>query len=358
MRKLATVVAVFIVIAFLQLPIFAETSSGHQHEEGEECACEVAETKDITVSVEELQTIDEELRERLSNLEEMTNMLYELIGSKLSSEDFEAFSYELENRLANIEQELLNLKATVETGLPAVRDMIYELSSNLASLENRLTEYINLAVAEANEELKSNILEEINQKISDIEVTLDIHDSDILKLYDITSTLTNEIEKIGASIPDVSPLQESIEAISLRVDMHDQDIVNIFDTLSTKANLSDIEELSLRIQNLEEVVNAYQNSDTSDRISLLEEYANMIYDTLNTKASFEDVEQMIVPLKERMNNISSALQSITTKVNSQDVDIIKLYYSIAQLSEELRRLAGRLSLIETMVRELYQKSGK
>jgi chromosome segregation ATPase len=140
--------------------------------------------------------------------------------------------------------------------------------------------------------------------------------------------------------------------------LHDQDIVNIFDTLSTKANLSDIEELSLRIQNLEEVVNAYQNSDTSDRISLLEEYANMIYDTLNTKASFEDVEQMIVPLKEEMNNISSALRSITTKVNSQDIDIIKLYNSIAQLSEELQRLAGRLSLIETIVRELYQKSGK
>jgi len=140
--------------------------------------------------------------------------------------------------------------------------------------------------------------------------------------------------------------------------MHDQDIVNIFDALSTKANLSDIEELSSRLQNLEEVVNSYQNSDVSDRISLLEEYANMIYDTLNTKASLEDVEQQIAPLKEEMNNISSALQSITTKVNSQDVDIIKLYNSIAQLTEELQRLAGRLSLIETMVRELYQKSGK
>ncbi|WP_372589031.1 hypothetical protein QQE94_06455 [Fervidobacterium pennivorans subsp. shakshaketiis] len=358
MRKLVTVVAVFLLIAFLQLPIFAETSSGHQHEEGEECACEIADAKDITVSVEVLQTIDEELRERLSNLEEITNMLYELIGSKLSGEDFEVFSYELKNRLDDIEQEVLNLKASVETGLPAMRDMIYELSSNLASLENRLTEYINLAVAQANEELKSNILEEINQKISDIEVTLDIHDSDILKLYDITSTLTNEIEKIEASIPDVSPLQESIEAISLRLDMHDQDIVNIFDTLSTKANLSDIEELSSRLKNLEEVVNAYQNSDMSDRISLLEEYANMIYDTLNTKVSLEDVEQMIVPVKEEMNNISSALQAITTKVNSHDVDIIKLYNSIAQIAEELQRLTGRVSLIETMVRELYQKSGK
>lgn len=358
MRKLVTIFAVFALIAFLQVSIFAETGSGHQHEEGEECACEIAEAKDITVSVEELQPTDEELRERLSNLEEITNMLYELIGSKLSSEDFEVFSYELENRLANIEQELLNLKATVETGLPAVRDMIYELSSNLASLENRLTEYINLAVAQASEEVKSSVFEEINQKIADIEVTLDIHDSDILKLYDITSTLTNEIEKIEASIPDVSPLQESIEAISLRVDMHDQDIVNIFDTLSTKANLSDIEELSSRIQNLEEVVNVYQNSDISDRISLLEEYANMIYDTLNTKASLEDIEQMIVPVKEEMNNISSALQSITTKVNSHDIDIIKLYNSIVQLTEELQRLAGRLSLIETMVRELYQKSEK
>ncbi|AFG35453.1 hypothetical protein Ferpe_1377 [Fervidobacterium pennivorans DSM 9078] len=358
MRRLVTIFAVFALIAFLQVSIFAETSSGHQHEEGEECACELAEAKDITVSAEELQTIEEELRERLSNLEEITNMLYELIGSKLSSEDFEVFTYELKNRLADIEQELLNLKATTETGLPTMRDMIYELSSNLASLENRLTEYINLAVAQASEEVKAKIFDETNQKIADIEVTLDIHDSDILKLYDITSTLTNEIQRIEASIPDVSPLQESIETISLRVGMHDQDIVNIFDALSTKANLSDIEELSSRLQNLEEVVNSYQNSDVSDRISLLEEYANMIYDTLNTKASLEDVEQQIAPLKEEMNNISSALQSITTKVNSQDVDIIKLYNSIAQLTEELQRLAGRLSLIETMVRELYQKSGK
>lgn len=415
MKRLFTIIAVFMMLVIIQLPMFAETSSGHHHEEGEECACEVAESRDITIAEKELQTIDEELTAKISELEELTNMLYELISTKLSIEDFEMFSSELELRLSEVEQKLLNVESTIETGLPAVRDMIYEISSNLDSLENRLTEYINVATAQSVEEVKTTVLDEVNTKLADIEVTLDIHDSDILKiydllgevseklslledtiksltemkdatksevfdelspilddlqvalnihdsdilkLYDITSTLTEEIASIEESIANILPLQESLETVSLRLDMHDQDIVNIYDALSTKANVSDVEELTVRIENLESVVGTLGNSNIEDRISLLEEYANMIYDTMSTKPSLEDVEQMIIPVKEEMDNISVSLKTVADKVSAQDVDIVKLYGYVTQLFNEVQKLSGRISLIETMVRELYQKEGK
>lgn len=414
MKRLFTIIAVFMMLVIIQLPMFAETSSGHHHEEAEECACEVAESRDITIAEKELQTIDEELTAKISELEELTNMLYELISTKLSIEDFEMFSSELELRLSEVEQKLLNVESTIETGLPAVRDMIYEISLNLDSLEKRLTEYINVATAQSVEEVKTTVLDEVNTKLADIEVTLDIHDSDILKLYDllgevseklslledtiksltemkdatksevfdelspilddlqvalnihdsdilklydITSTLTEEIAAIEESITNIPLLQESVETLSLRLDMHDQDIVNIYDALSTKANVSDIDELALKVENLENII-TMQNSDIADRISLLEEYANMIYDTMSTKPSLEDVEQMIIPVKEEMDNISVSLKTVADKVSAQDVDIVKLYGYVTQLFNEVQKLSGRISLIETMVRELYQKEGK
>ena len=58
----------------------------------------------------------------------------------------------LNERLGLLETNVLNLQGTIDDGLPALRDMIYELSANIASVEERLTSYVQVASDEARQE--------------------------------------------------------------------------------------------------------------------------------------------------------------------------------------------------------------
>jgi DNA repair exonuclease SbcCD ATPase subunit len=134
---------------------------------------------------EELNTSNSELKElletkadkeafaslvsRVELLEEYVNMIYDVLGTKVSSEEFEATTTELDNRLSELETKVLNIQSTIDTGLPAIRDMVYELSSNLAALEERVTTYTDVRVEAVQENLdvlaeRVNLLE--NQAVS------------------------------------------------------------------------------------------------------------------------------------------------------------------------------------------------
>lgn len=126
---------------------------------------------------EELNTSNSELKElletkadkeafaslvsRVELLEEYVNMIYDVLGTKVSSEEFETAMTELDVRLSELETKVLNIQSTIDTGLPAIRDMVYELSSNLAALEERVTTYTDVRV-EAVEENLDVLAERVN----------------------------------------------------------------------------------------------------------------------------------------------------------------------------------------------------
>ncbi|WP_372590405.1 S-layer homology domain-containing protein [Fervidobacterium pennivorans subsp. carthaginiensis] len=98
---------------------------------------------------------------RVELLEEYVNMIYDVLGTKVSAEDFEAAMAGLDDRLSELETKVLNIQSTIDMGLPAIRDMLYELSSNLASLEERVTTYTDVRV-EAVEENLGILAERVN----------------------------------------------------------------------------------------------------------------------------------------------------------------------------------------------------
>jgi DNA repair exonuclease SbcCD ATPase subunit len=126
---------------------------------------------------EELNTSNSELKElletkadkeafaslvsRVELLEEYVNMIYDVLGTKVSSEEFEIVMTELDDRLSELETKVLNIQSTIDTGLPAIRAMVYELSSNLAALEERVTTYTDVRV-EAVEENLDVLAERVN----------------------------------------------------------------------------------------------------------------------------------------------------------------------------------------------------
>lgn len=178
----------------------------------------------------------ETLLNRIELLEEYTNMIYDVLGTKVSSDDFETALAELDGRISELETKVLNIQSTIDTGLPALRDMLYELSANLAAVEERLTSYMEVSLSTLKDEAKAEVMDEILPMLDDIKVTLDIHDGDILKIYDTLGTLSEQIAAVQEKLASFEEISASIESLTLKLDMHDQDIVNIYDNLSMKAD--------------------------------------------------------------------------------------------------------------------------
>ncbi|NLH37700.1 MAG: hypothetical protein GX468_06175 [Thermotogaceae bacterium] len=297
----------------------------------------------------------EVLQNRVDLLEEYSNMIYDSLGTKLSVDDFDVAMAGLDERLGALETNVLNLQGTINDGLPALRDMIYELSANLSSLEERLTSYVGVSSDEAKAAAIEEALAEVNPVLDDIKVTLDIHDGDILKIYETLGNLSDELANLNDMVSELQPVSENLQALSLKVDMHDQDIVNLYDNLSTKADAEKVDALEAtvtdlldsidglseiitglgaqigdtdyllrkQIENLTKTVDANtakidelakgteENYGTlSDKVSLLEDYSNMIYDTVNTKAAQEDVAQ----LQQTVDQLEKSLNEANEKV--------------------------------------------
>jgi chromosome segregation ATPase len=196
----------------------------------------------------------ETLLNRIELLEEYTNMIYDVLGTKVSSDEFETVLAELDGRISELETKVLNIQSTIDTGLPALRDMLYELSANLAAVEERLTSYIEVLLLTIKDQAKAEVMDEILPMLDDIKVTLDIHDSDILKIYDTLGTLSEQIAAVQEKLASFEEISASIESLTLKLDMHDQDIVNIYDNLSMKADREQVDALEASVTDLQEQI--------------------------------------------------------------------------------------------------------
>ncbi|ODN30330.1 hypothetical protein [Fervidobacterium thailandense] len=352
----------FVVLLAVILTVFVlAEGDGHVHDE--ECGCEIADARDISLEeteivFEESELNIEELVEKISVLEENLNLIYEILGTKAQIEDLETYREEIQAILDELETRLLNVESTVRTGLPSISSLVYELSSNIAELEEKLTSYVQVSLDGLKEEILTSVKDELSEKMTvleDIKVTLDIHDSDILKIYETLGNMTEKLSELEKILEITSGMSETLESLALKLELHDQDIVNIYDNLANKADRSELEELEMRLTKFIEQSNGEAESWIKDRFELLEEYMNMVYEVANSKVSASDVEDMLEPLKADVEKVTNELSRVVRKLNEQDVDIIKLYDAVAKLAEELRRISGRLATLESIVNELRSK---
>jgi hypothetical protein len=288
----------------------------------------------------------ETLLNRIELLEEYTNMIYDVLGTKVSSDELETVLAELDGRISDLQEQIaglneiltglaaqigdtdyllrkaienaqkdlqakintkadssalenavkdlqakidtkadseletkvLNIQSTIDTGLPALRDLLYELSANLAAVEERLTSYIEVSLLTIKDEAKAEVMDEILPMLDDIKVTLDIHDSDILKIYDTLGTLSEQIAAVQEKLASFEEISASIELLTLKLDMHDQDIVNIYDNLSMKADREQVDALEASVADaLENAKKDLQAKiDTKADAKAVEEKVNIV----------------------------------------------------------------------------------
>uniref|UniRef100_A0A7C4RX20 Uncharacterized protein n=1 Tax=Fervidobacterium thailandense TaxID=1008305 RepID=A0A7C4RX20_9BACT len=269
---------------------------------------------------------------RLELLEEYANMIYETVGTKVSYDELEGLVSELDSRIGELEVSILNIQNTLETGLPAIRDMLYELSANIASVEEKATMYTDVRVDSLREELEklAEELASLQTLLEDIRVTLDIHDGDILKIYETLGALSEELTGLKESVASLVTLAEDVEGMKLKLDMHDQDIVNIYDNLALKANLESVESLEASITALEESVNglseiltglAAQIGDTDYLLrKQIESLSKNLESLSGTKASKEEVEILKNRL-ELLEDYASMIYELTNELNNVKLSV-------------------------------------
>lgn len=377
LKKLLTVVLVLIGLVI----VFAEG----EHVHDEECGCEIADARDLAVDTS-LQLhdnlLDPEFYEKLMELEENLNLLYEITEGKVTYEEFD----ELVNTVMSLADQILSIEertnSYIDLSIEGLREefftslsdsfdelmkhiddlritvdihdgdilKIYETLGNLSDLQQ--------IIKNIQEELiptMSKSQEETDKQLQDLTVAFEIHDSDILRIYETLGSISEEVSLLSEKVVGYEDVISQIEELSLKINLHDQDIVNIYDVLAYKADLSVVEELENKLNELTMNLKSEINDGLDARIGLLEEYTNMIYEVANMKVSAEEVEEMISPLKDEIEDVSKKLGEVIEKTRNQDVDIIKLYDTVAKLAEELRRIGGRLSTLESLVNELRNK---
>lgn len=267
----------------------------------------------------------ETLLNRIELLEEYTNMIYDVLGTKVSSDDFETVLAELDGRISELETKVLNIQSTIDTGLPALRDMLYELSANLAAVEERLTSYIEVSLLTIKDEAKAELMDEILPMLDDIKVTLDIHDSDILKIYDTLGTLSEQIAAIQEKLASFEEISALIESLALKLDMHDQDIVNIYDNLSMKADREQVDTLEASVADLQEQIAglneiltglAAQIGDTDYLLrKAIENAQKDLQAKIDTKADSSALENAVKDLQAKIDTKADA-KAVEEKVNN------------------------------------------
>uniref|UniRef100_A0A7V4KBH5 SLH domain-containing protein n=1 Tax=Fervidobacterium pennivorans TaxID=93466 RepID=A0A7V4KBH5_FERPE len=191
---------------------------------------------DGKVDKEELETI----KSRVELLEEYANMIYDLLGTKVSSDEFESALADLDSRLSELETQVLNIQNTLDTGLPAIRDMVYELYNNLTALEERVTTYTDVRVDELIETIEA--LKDANElmaaKIEQLEEKVDGN-----------YTILNDA--IMGIYEELNTNNEKVELLSERVNLLENQVVSLGQVVEeVKADKSEVEEVNEKLEEL------------------------------------------------------------------------------------------------------------
>jgi len=377
---------------FMILIGFIVTFAEGEHVHDEECGCDILDARDLTVDTSlqlnlptKMDVLNPEVYEKLKELEENLNLLYEIAESRVSYEEFKELSdivKSLSNQISAIEE---RTNSYIELLIESLRgELLTDMSDIADELTKRVDELmvtidihdgdiqkifetlgyipeLQQLVKSIEEEFIQSILksqEDMEKQLQNLKVIFEIHDSDILKIYETLGTLSKEVTaltELSERIVYSEEVKAQLEELALRLNLHDQDVVNIYDILASKADISLVQQLENRINEISEGLKSELVGGFNVRLELLEEYTNMIYEVTTTKVSAEEVEEMISPLKDELTDVSKRLSEIVEKTKVQDVDIIKLYDAVTKLAEELRRIGGRLSTLESLVNELRNK---
>ncbi|HOQ39116.1 MAG TPA: S-layer homology domain-containing protein [Fervidobacterium sp.] len=198
-----------------------------------------AEDEELAAKISEMSDAIETAQLQIAYVEDSLVNTYSVLSEALMNqqEEFTATTSEISGRIDELETRVLNIEDTIATGLPVIRDMVYGLSEDLKTLEDRTTAYTDIRFDELSEktdgrlevlEDRVNLLE--NQVIS-LEQVLTDTKADKMDVEDLAAKVDMDIEDLAAKV------DMDVENLAAKVD-------NVEKTAGTKAELEQAKQLA------------------------------------------------------------------------------------------------------------------
>ena len=345
------------------------------------------------------------LQEKDAYLEDSLVNTYSVLSDAISNQQ-----EELTTRIDNLETRVLNIEDTVATGLPVMRDMIYGLSDDLKNLEDRVTSYTDVRVDELSERLdtlesstdqlsnRTDLLEEYANQIydtlgtkadasavqqlydelyaeieklqndvamqfEDVNLTLDLHDQDIIKLYDLINGINDKFvytdEEGNQQEIDLAGLKSDIDELSMIIDglagqLGDVDYalrkqINALAAKDDQLSAKD-EELAANIADLSSTIDAikeqisYLNDSLVNTYSVLSDAIVSQQEELTTTK--DEMAASVVNLKEETNDKIGTLEDRVTLLENQTVSLDQIVADTKADKTDVEDLAAKVDNVE------------
>ncbi len=170
-----------------------------------------AEDEELAAKISEMSDAIETAQLQIAYVEDSLVNTYSVLSEALMNqqEEFTATTSEISGRIDELETRVLNIEDTIATGLPVIRDMVYGLSEDLKTLEDRTTAYTDIRFDELSEktdgrlevlEDRVNLLE--NQVIS-LEQVLTDTKADKMDVEDLAAKVDMDVENLAAKVDNV-----------------------------------------------------------------------------------------------------------------------------------------------------------
>lgn len=280
------------------------------------------------------------LKDKQAQIDSLLQIVKTLQNSfEASNSELASYVENMASQLDELETRLLNIESTIETGLPAIRDMVYGLSEDLANAQEAMKSYTDVIA----DELRASV-DEISTDVQDIKLTLELHDQDIVKLYDLVTQIQDKFvytdEEGTTSEIDLSQLKDDVAGLSA-----------ILSGLA--AQLGDVDYLLRK-----------QISDLDKKASTKDAELETLIRELSTKfdeheatnsARFEDVyatiEQQATTLSDAIMSQQEELAQLQEKLDKLNDFVVNFKNEV---SDKLENLDMRLGLLEDQVASLTQ----
>jgi|GEM_PF-409293 len=262
----------------------------------------------VSQKIDELASQLEKVQAKIDDINENIANVYSTLSDAILSLQEELAT--LTARLDELETRILNMESTISTGLPAIRDMVYGLSEDLANTKESMKAYTDVVADEIKAELEAS-LNNVSAELQDMRLTLELHDQDIIKIYDLVTQLQDKFiytdEEGSTSEIDLSQLKNDVAGLS-----------EILSGLA--AQLGDVDYLLRK-----------QIADLDKK----------------TSAKDEELTNSVATLSEKTDSLTSQLEMLQAKIDDTNENIANVYSTLSDgilsVQENLTTLEGELT---------------
>jgi len=197
-----------------------------------------AEDEELAAKISEMSDAIETAQLQIAYVEDSLVNTYSVLSEALMNqqEEFTATTSEISGRIDELETRVLNIEDTIATGLPVIRDMVYGLSEDLKTLEDRTTAYTDIRFDELSmgfDEL-SEKLDSLNDYVVNFKEETD---GRLEVLEDRVNLLENQVISLEQVLTDTKADKMDVEDLAVKVD-------NVEKTAGTKAELEQAKQLA------------------------------------------------------------------------------------------------------------------